>query len=714
LVAVSILGALPAAASAAELVVNTTEELPTDLVTCGPGGDEPCLSLANAILESNTSEGVRDTITFAGIPAGSVIEPSAELPLIDDAVTIDGFVTEGPATGRPEVEISGELATAFAGLDVQGPSGVRIEGLAIGGFTDGIRIEPAEGTMTGTEICGNYVGVKLNGAVSNPDNYGIEVFGADGEAPEETTIGNGSTCPGNVVGGSRESGIVDEGRGTTIAGNRIGIGPAPGDVELPNGTNPDGFAGGIVEGQAAEGAMIGGTGVSAANVIAFNGSNGVGGGVVVLGTSGQVSIRANSIFGNVGAGIEFPFGGGPPVPTITSVASPRPGVTLVKGTMEGVEPNETAELDFFANEMACGAGEVQGQTYLSTGTVSGGGDGPVEYSAELPVEVPAGETGITATATRAGGAPNHATSEFSACATYTPPPAPPAVAITTSPPASTTATDATFEFATSGGDVTGFECSLDGAAYAPCSSPRSLGGLAVGSHTFAVRAVGEGARTGPPTVYEWTVASPPQSNPPQQSGPPEQAVTPPGPTPTNGEKVVVEPEEGRVRIKLPGTNRYVPLTELKEIPVGAVIDATKGKVHLTSIDPDGTEQSADFFGGVFKVKQKEGAGLVVLELLDTQSCKVKKGGKGTAQASSVSARPTGGGTKGKLWGSGHGNFRTEGNDGSATVRGTIWLVEDRCDGTTFFKTRRGVVSVRDFVLHTTLPLPAGKTYVAGE
>lgn len=205
-----------------------------------------------------------------------------------------------------------------------------------------------------------------------------------------------------------------------------------------------------------------------------------------------------------------------------------------------------------------------------------------------------------------------------------------------------------------------------------------------------------------------------QRPPPTQSNP-QTATTAAvkGLTPTNGEKVVVKPEEGKVRIKLPGTKKYVALTELKEIPVGAIIDATKGRVKITSIDPDGTEQTAEFFGGVFKVKQKEGAGLVVLELLDTESCKVKKNGKG-AEGSSIFARPKGGGTKGKLWGSGHGNFRTEGNDGSATVRGTIWLVEDRCNGTTFFKTRRGVVSVRDFVLRKTLSLPAGKTYVAGE
>jgi Cu/Ag efflux protein CusF len=290
----------------------------------------------------------------------------------------------------------------------------------------------------------------------------------------------------------------------------------------------------------------------------------------------------------------------------------------------------------------------------------------------------------------------------------------PSPVVTAAPPATTDATAATFEFADGAAspDVTGYECSLDDAAFAACASPQSFSGLAPGAHTFAVRANDTAGNTSEPTVYRWTVASPP---PPQQSAAPP---PPEGPTPTNGEKVVVAPTEGKVLIKLPGTNKYVKLEELKEIPVGAVIDATKGKVTLTSINPDGTEQSANFFGGVFKVKQKEGAGLVVLELLDTVVCTAKRSAVGgraldLRPGGALAARPAGG-TSGKLWGSGHGNFKTEGNQGSATVRGTIWLVEDRCDGTTFFKTRRGVVSVRDFFLGKTLSLPAGKSYVAGE
>ena len=45
---------------------------------------------------------------------------------------------------------------------------------------------------------------------------------------------------------------------------------------------------------------------------------------------------------------------------------------------------------------------------------------------------------------------------------------------------------------------------------------------------------------------------------------------------------------------------------------------------------------------------------------------------------------------GKLWGNGKGKFRTSGKYSSATVRGTIWLVEDRCEGT-LTKVTRGTV-----------------------
>jgi hypothetical protein len=67
--------------------------------------------------------------------------------------------------------------------------------------------------------------------------------------------------------------------------------------------------------------------------------------------------------------------------------------------------------------------------------------------------------------------------------------------------------------------------------------------------------------------------------------------------------------------------------------------------------------------------------------------------------------------KNKLWGDAHGKFHTSGSGGSASVRGTKWMVEDFSNGT-LFKVARGVVDVRDFGLHKTVTLKIGDSYFA--
>ena len=66
---------------------------------------------------------------------------------------------------------------------------------------------------------------------------------------------------------------------------------------------------------------------------------------------------------------------------------------------------------------------------------------------------------------------------------------------------------------------------------------------------------------------------------------------------------------------------------------------------------------------------------------------------------------------GQLWGDGKGRFQTRGKYGAATVRGTNWLVQDRCDGT-LVKVVQGVVAVRDFALGKTVLVTAGHRYLA--
>ncbi|HEY5941586.1 MAG TPA: hypothetical protein VIT89_01835 [Solirubrobacterales bacterium] len=201
-------------------------------------------------------------------------------------------------------------------------------------------------------------------------------------------------------------------------------------------------------------------------------------------------------------------------------------------------------------------------------------------------------------------------------------------------------------------------------------------------------------------------APPVTPKPTQPAGnPPILFLAPPPPTPENGEKVVVAPKAGTVFVTIPG-GKKVKLEAGQTIPVGSIVDATRGKVTLTSVNRKGETQTAVFFGGVFLVQQQEGSGLVVLKLRGPLAC-----GK-AARKGRVAGRSERGGSKSrKLWGSGKGNFRTEGNNGSATVRGTVWLTEDRCNGT-YFKVKQGVVMIRDFGANETFSLGKGKSYLA--
>ena len=85
--------------------------------------------------------------------------------------------------------------------------------------------------------------------------------------------------------------------------------------------------------------------------------------------------------------------------------------------------------------------------------------------------------------------------------------APPAPSLTGTPPATDTSTSASFSF---GDDETGvtFECQLDGAAFASCTSPAAYSGLADGSHTFAVRARDAAGNASSATSYTWSLQAP--------------------------------------------------------------------------------------------------------------------------------------------------------------------------------------------------------------
>jgi hypothetical protein len=183
----------------------------------------------------------------------------------------------------------------------------------------------------------------------------------------------------------------------------------------------------------------------------------------------------------------------------------------------------------------------------------------------------------------------------------------------------------------------------------------------------------------------------------------------PAPPPVLGKAVDVGAVSGKVLVKLPGQAAFQRPSGSEQIPVGATVDATLGRVRLTSaVNAHGKTQRADFYSGGFRVTQKRGHALTTLRLVGGQSSACPHAASGDLGPVAVAARHH---PRRRLWGSGKGSYSTSGSNASATVRGTTWLTEDFCDGT-LVSVRRGTVVVRDFVRHKTIIVHAPHSYFA--
>jgi PQQ-like domain len=186
------------------------------------------------------------------------------------------------------------------------------------------------------------------------------------------------------------------------------------------------------------------------------------------------------------------------------------------------------------------------------------------------------------------------------------------------------------------------------------------------------------------------------------------------PPPRLGRLVNVAPVSGTVFEVI--NARLVAVTSATQIRSGAVIDALHGTISLTSATGKGTKTQTGTFGGaVFKVteaKAGKSRGLTTLALVNNAfkgapsyaTCKSHKARD--ASAAALSSR-----TVQLLHASAHGKFSTRGRYSAATVRGTVWSIADRCDGTLVHDVTDSVL-VNDFVRHTTIVLHAGQSYLA--
>ena len=170
------------------------------------------------------------------------------------------------------------------------------------------------------------------------------------------------------------------------------------------------------------------------------------------------------------------------------------------------------------------------------------------------------------------------------------------------------------------------------------------------------------------------------------------------------------PISGKVLVKLPGSSGFVPLAGIRQVPFGTIIDATHGKVQVTTVSSSGQLQTIVFSAGEFKLTQQRN-GLVVATLIggNFSVCPTKRERSHLARVSSSHA--SGKHVVRKLWAEGHGKYETKGNYASGAVQGTRWLTEDLCEGT-LIRVATDRVLVTNLVKHRHFSVRAGHKYLA--
>ena len=258
-------------------------------ITVTTTADSGAGSLRQAILDSNASAGVLDTIAFnvtgagcAGIPAVCTIKPTTALPIIIDPVIINGYTQPGSS---PNTLATGEDAVLLVELDgsLLGANGVGIEifanattiqGLVINRFTFvGLYFDATGGgTLGGHTIRGNFIGTDPSGTVA----AGNETWGIFLRSPD-SLIGGPNPADRNVIAanginGSFGANIRIEGdfggsvSGSAVKGNYIGTNAA--------GTASLGGHDGIAF-YPGSGVAVGGPGAGEGNVISGNSHYGI-------------------------------------------------------------------------------------------------------------------------------------------------------------------------------------------------------------------------------------------------------------------------------------------------------------------------------------------------------------------------------------------------------------------------------------------------------
>jgi hypothetical protein len=176
--------------------------------------------------------------------------------------------------------------------------------------------------------------------------------------------------------------------------------------------------------------------------------------------------------------------------------------------------------------------------------------------------------------------------------------------------------------------------------------------------------------------------------------------------------VVLDPVDGTTTVKSKSGGSSLTLNSDENVPIDSVVNTTSSEVLLT-VEPEttgGVDRTA-LSQGPFAIRQVTTKTKPITELVLKDlppRCSTKKA---RAKGSMFQKLARASATRRRLFARGRGRFRTRGRYGSGTKRGTIFLTEDRCDGT-LFKVTEGQIAVRDFVTGKTIIVKAGGRYFA--
>jgi hypothetical protein len=244
---------------------------------------------------------------------------------------------------------------------------------------------------------------------------------------------------------------------------------------------------------------------------------------------------------------------------------------------------------------------------------------------------------------------------------------------------------------------------------------------------------GSGSTTSTTTTATTTAATTTTDTAPSATGTTTAATTPPAaatvpapaaganagastapatPAPELDKTVALAATSGTVNVRRPGAASQPLTTTPQALPTGTRVDTRAGEVALTSaVDADGTTQTGRFSGGVFEVRAAaHGYTRLVLVGGHWAGCDTKAtaarhdyvGARAVVVKATRKHKPIR-----SLWGSDdHGRFSTRGSGSVATVRGTRWLTEDSCAGTTT-TVAKGAVDVRSRRTGRTTRVTAG-------